>query len=54
MTADSIRASYMRDYRAWLAQSTVYGLPTDDATFVAWWVRIESQERDRLRALLAR
>jgi len=54
MTAADYITAHNRDYRAWLAQVTVYGLPTDDASFIAWREALEAQERDRMRAMLAR
>jgi hypothetical protein len=53
-TAENIRSNHLRDYNAWLAQATAYGMPTDDASFVTWWERMEAQHRDRMRDLLTR
>ena len=54
MSAAHYIATHGRDYRAWLAQATVYGLPTDDASFVAWREALEAQERERMHAIMAR
>jgi hypothetical protein len=53
-TAEKIRSHDLRSYNAWHAQAIVYGLPTDDASFVAWWTKMEAQESDRMRAIMAR
>ena len=40
-------ATYSRDHRAWLAQATAYGMPTDDDSFVAWHTALEAKIRAR-------